>query len=278
MKSLYILLAMASVAFAHDPQPLRSTYATSPPTLDGDLADWEQADFISVTPTSGVFDTESATTDDPDDFSFSFAVRNDEQYLYVAVRVTDDIIVLDTNPDPTEKDARAWMDDAIEVFIDGNHSHSPDARDTAGVEFKTGGEFSIVANGAVTSKMSGVPLKNGDKDYWTSQGSYSPAPGAAYQSPWDSEAKEFAIEARFHYRIMGEAVGPGSTIGFTISAHDDDNGGDRDAALYWKGMGSSNWKSEAGWGDLILSAPTAVESIPYAKLKSDQERSGDDER
>jgi len=33
---------------------------------------------------------------------------------------------------------------------------------------------------------------------------------------------------------MDEAVSPGSTIGFTISAHDDD-GSNRDAALYWKG-------------------------------------------
>lgn len=263
-------LALAAAAAAHEPSPLVSPYTTAAPTVDGDLSDWDRSAFVEVTPASGVFDTESATTDDPADLSFSFAVANDAEYLYVAMVVTDDILVLDTNPDPSHKDARAWMDDAVEIFLDGDHSHSPDARDAAGVEFETGGEFSVVANGAVTSKMSGAPLKNGDPDFWISAASYGPAPGAAYQAPWDRERGEFFIEARFHYRIMGEGVGPGSTIGFTVSAHDDDNGGGRDAALYWKGTGSSNWKNEGGWGDVTLStAPTAVEDTSLGRIKAD---------
>ncbi|MCK4591368.1 MAG: hypothetical protein KAT86_06410, partial [Candidatus Latescibacteria bacterium] len=202
------------------------------------------------------------------DLSFSFGVANDEEYLYMAVVITDDILVLDTNPDPSDKEARAWMDDAVEIFLDGDHSHSPDARDPEGVEFETGGEFSIVANGAVTSTMSGVPKMGGDPRYWTSAGSYGPPPGAAYQSPWDREKKGFTVEARFHFRIMGESVGPGSTIGFTVSAHDDDNGGGRDAALYWKGLLPHCWKNEAGWGDLVLSIPTSVEPAIYGKIKA----------
>ena len=133
-------------------------------------------------------------------------------------------------------------------------------------------EFSVVANGAVTSRMSGVPLSNGDPTYWISQGSYGPAPGAAYQAPWDTTRKEFVIEARFHYRIMGEFVGLGSTIGFNVSAHDDDDGGGRDAALYWKGVGFHNWQDEAGWGDVVLSRPeTAVESTSFGEVKARRE-------
>lgn len=64
MRLLYALLVLSSAAFAHDPQPLVSAYTTTPPTLDGNLADWAQANFISVTPANGIFDTESATTDD----------------------------------------------------------------------------------------------------------------------------------------------------------------------------------------------------------------------
>lgn len=254
---LLLALLLPGAAFAHDPQPLISPFTNSPPVIDGDLADWDQAKFIEVTPATGVFDGESATTDDPADLSFSFAVTNDAEYLYVAMAITDDILVLDTNPDPTDKQARAWMDDCVEIFLDGDHSHSPHARDSTGVEFKTGGEFSIVANGAVTSRESGVPLKNGDPDYWISAASYGPAPAAAYQAPWDSEQRGFVIEARFHYRIMG--VYAGDTIGFTLSAHDDDDGGDRDAGLYWKGVGLHSWKDEAGWGDLVLSRSAVVE-------------------
>jgi len=66
-------------------------------------------------------------------------------------------------------------------------------------------------------------------------------------------------------------VGPGSTIGFTVSVHDDDDGRGRDAALYWKGISPSAWKNEAGWGDLILSGPaTAVEPASYGSIKNSE--------
>lgn len=137
-----------------------------------------------------------------------------------------------------------------------------------GLSSKQVGEFSVVANGAVTSDQSGVVGLNGDPAHWISAGSYGPSPAAAYQAPWDSEVKGFSIEARFHYSVMGTRAG--ETIGFTVSAHDDDDGEDRDAALYWKGVGLHNWKDEAGWGDLQLSLPiTAVEPNSYGEIKRD---------
>ena len=253
---------------AHDPEPLTSTYIATPPEVDGDLSDWNTANFILVEPKNGIFDAESATTDDPADQSFSFGVANDDEYLYVAVMIVDDILVVDSNKDPVDKDARAWMDDTVEIFLDGDHSHSPDGRDTAGVEYKTGGEFAIVANGATTSTYSGFPLTSGDPEFWTSAASYAAPPAPAYQAPWDTEVKGFSIEARINYRIMGEDIGPGSTIGFTVSAHDDDDGGGRDTALYWKAYSPSGWKNEEGWGDLILSTPTAIQKTSFARTKA----------
>lgn len=264
-----IALAVAYVpALAHDPdEPLTPRYLSDAPQIDGDLSDWENVPFIEVTPQNGVFDGESGDTDSPADFSFSFAVANDDRYLYVAVRIVDDILVLDTNPDPDELHTRAWMDDAVEIFIDGDHNHAPHARDSAKVEFKTGGEFSVVANGAVTSDQSGVPGRGNDPEAWTSAGSYG-ADGPAYAAPWDTTAGGFQIEARLNYNIMGDDVGPGSRIGFTISAHDDDDGGDRDVALYWKGFDQSAWRDEGGWGDLILADPsTAIEPESLGGVK-----------
>ncbi len=250
-----LALASCAAVWAHDPNPLVSSYIDKAPAIDGDLTDWDQIPFHEVTPENGVFDSESAVADNAADQSFTFAVANDGQYLYVAVMIRDDTLILDTNPDPAEKFARAWMDDAVEIFLDGDHSHSPDARDAAGQEYKTGGEFSIVANGAVTSKMSGVPGKGGDPAYWISAGSYGPPPGAAYQAPWDTTGVGFAVEARFNLAILGANVSPGSTIGMTVSAHDDDDGEGRDTALYWKGLSPHCWKNEAGWGDVVLSGP-----------------------
>lgn len=267
-----LLGALAGRAAAHDAEPIMAPYLSGPPVVDGDLSDWEGLDFVLVTPETGVFDTESGTTDDPADQSFSFAVANDGRYLYVAVHIVDDVLVLDSNKDPDDVHARAWMDDAVEIFLDGDHSHSPDARDTAGVEFRTGGEYAIVANGAVTSDQSGVPGSEGDPQYWTAAGSYGPPPGAAYGSPWDSEVGGFSIEARLNYGLMGPEVGPGSRIGFTISAHDDDDGRGRDTALYWKGKSPSAWKDEGAWGDVILGGPeTAVRPATLGTVKDPTE-------
>ncbi|MEE2659925.1 MAG: sugar-binding protein [Candidatus Latescibacterota bacterium] len=253
---------------AHDSEPLASPFVGATPVLDGDLSEWESFAFLEVTSENGVFDSESGSSDGPDDLRFSFAVANDHRYLYVAMRIVDDVLVLDTNPDPTELHTRAWMDDAVEIFIDGNHNHAPNARDRAQVEFQTGGEFSVVANGAVTSDQSGVAGRGSDPEAWTSSGSYG-AEGAAYAAPWDTSVGGFQIEARFNYKIMGEGIGPGSRIGFTVSAHDDDNGGDRDTALYWKGVGRSSWRDEGGWGDLILGqAATVIEDSTLGELKS----------
>lgn len=266
--AVVLALARPAPAAAHDPDPLVAAYVIPPPAIDGDLADWKGVGFVEVTPADGVFDRESGLTADPRDLHFAFAVANDSAYLYVAVRIVDDRIVLDSNRDGEDVHARAWMDDAVEIFLDGDHSHSPDGRDTAGVEYRTGGEFAVVANGATTSDQSGAPGSEGDPHSWTAAASYGPPPAPAYQAPFDAAAGGFSIEARLSFRLMGARVGPGRRVGFTISAHDDDDGGDRDVALYWKGISPSAWKDESGWGDLILSAPaTAVDPTSLGTVK-----------
>ena len=180
--TLVIFAACCSVS-AHDPDPLTTTYVSTPPQIDGDLADWDLATFVLVEPDSGVFDAESGMTDDPRDQSFSFGVASDGKYLYMPVMIVDDVLVVDSNKDPADREARAWMDDTVEIFLDGDHSHSPDGRDREGVEYQTGGEFAIVANGAVTSSYSGFPLTHGDSDFWTSATSYGPPPCGGLSIP-----------------------------------------------------------------------------------------------
>ena len=106
--SMFCLVAMIHAVLAHDPHPIVSPYVTKAPTIDGDLSDWDTSIFVRVTPQTGVFDGESDSTDDPNDLSFAFGAANDDRYLYMAVKITDDVLVLDTNRDPSDKDARAW--------------------------------------------------------------------------------------------------------------------------------------------------------------------------
>lgn len=223
--------------------------------LDGDLSDWKAAIFVSVTPASGTFDAESPVADSPADLSFRFAVSYDEQALFVAVEVTDDVVQADSTQ-LGQMDARAWDDDAIEVFIDGNHNHAPDARVKDGAETAFGGEFSLVVNGAAMSGNSGFPNTFGQAEYWQ---------GATNWALIQRGEKMLRYEFRLTWKVMGGKVRPGDTIGFTLSAQDDDDGKRRDHTFYWKGISPHAWRDENGWGDLYLQPSHALKTKSHTK-------------
>jgi hypothetical protein len=211
--------------------------------LDGKLDDWAGVPFVEVTPKTGVFDAESRSTRSAKDLSFRFAVCHDGEALYVGVEVTDDRRQTD-DTQPGETNARAWWDDAVEVFIDGDHNRAPNARDLERREYLTGGEFSLASNGAATSHCSGWPDTFGKPDFWQGAADYEELP--------EGKGVLLRYEYRLTWRVMGGQVGPGDTIGFTIGVQDDDNGGERDHALYWKGISPHCWQNEAGWGEVTL--------------------------
>jgi hypothetical protein len=211
-------------------------------TLDGDLSDWQGIKFVTVTPQNGVFDLESKPTDSAADISYRFAVCHDDEALYVAVETTDDTLSLDDTA-TGQTHALAWQDDAVEVFIDGNRNRAPHARDKNHTEYPFGGEFSLVANGAATSNCTGWPDSFGKPDYWQGATSCERLPDGSWK---------LRYEYRLTWRVMGGKVRPGDRIGFTIGIQDDDDGENRDHALYWLGLTPHCWKDEAGWGDVYL--------------------------
>ncbi len=211
--------------------------------LDGDLSEWRDEWFVSVTPQNGVFDGESRPADSAADLSYRFAVAYDAEALYVAVEVTDDTIKTDSTA-PGEKAARAWEDDAVEIFLDGNANHAPDARDPAGAEYRHGGEFSLVINGAATSNCSGWPNSFGDPARWS---------GATNWAAVKQGERKLRYEVRFAWAVLGrEKLAAGDSFGFTLGVQDDDDGQGRDHALYWTGISPHCWKNENGWGEIRL--------------------------
>lgn len=210
----------------------------TPITLDGDFSDWRGANWTLVTPRNGTFDAEAAATTDPLDLGFRFALCHDNSALYVAVEVTDDAVVADSTRRGGLEEP-AWDDDAIEVFLDGNFNRAPDARDAKGAEKRFGGEFSLVSNGAATSQFSGFPRTFGQPKRWQ---------GAVKRMG----ARTMRYEFRLDFRVLGGKIGAGDTVGFTLAAQDDDDGGGRDHSLYWRANSPHGWQNEAGWGAVYL--------------------------
>jgi hypothetical protein len=213
-----------------------------PITLDGSFDEWKKIPFIAVNGKNGVFDGESSRADNDQDLSYKFAVSYDVTALYVAVEVKDDKLVTDDTK-TGEKDGKCWMDDAVEVFLDGNHNRSSNARDKAKKEYQFGGEFSLTASGAATSNCTGWPKTFGDANYWS---------GAVARKQLKDGSWIVCYEYRLSWTVMGNKPLKKGSLGFTIGVQDDDNGGQRDHALYWSGKSPSCWKDESGWGDLHL--------------------------
>jgi hypothetical protein len=72
---------------------------TAPIVVDGNLEEWSRFPF-------------SGAAKDPKDLSYQFAVEHDENFVYIAVRTTDDVSVLNSNKEP-------WSQDGIELRFDG---------------------------------------------------------------------------------------------------------------------------------------------------------------
>ncbi|MBE7503298.1 MAG: hypothetical protein HS113_24030 [Verrucomicrobiales bacterium] len=145
------------------------------PTIDGVISpdEWTRAggaagDFWAVTVVTdadgnpalrgGTIGDAGTVPTDNTDLSYVIYAGFDAQNLYVAVRVKDNLLVSD---DAAEGSANGntWMDDSVEVFVDGDNSNYPN-RDTTGTNPQvvgSGGQFVITVNNAYREAEAGNP-------------------------------------------------------------------------------------------------------------------------
>jgi hypothetical protein len=74
------------------------TRTTIPVVVDGKHDEWSRFPF-------------SGAASDPKDLSYQFAVEHDDRFVYIAVKTTDDVSVLNSKKEP-------WSQDGIEVRFD----------------------------------------------------------------------------------------------------------------------------------------------------------------
>ncbi len=247
---LIVFLTLAAIicggisGFAVAVDTLEAPMISKPPIIDGTIGEdeWKPAVKTEVTPNTGSWDFGKT------EVSYVFYVMYDENYLYVAARLTDDDIQTDTAPEGSIN-GQTWKDDSVEIFVDGNHNHAPNAFVAA--EYQFGGQFVITAKNAVRYENSGAK-------------SFGDGPDDDYYAVADIKDKNhWEMEARLKLALFGSPK-QGDTVGFNISTNDDDGGGDEEAALFWTGKPPDIYKNEAVWGDLVLGEFYAVS--PAGKL------------
>ncbi len=210
--------------------------------LDGDLTDlaWEAAPWHFVDHKTG-----TGPAPNNENASFQFAAVADDEWLYVAIDVSDDEM---QNAEDTAGDV--WKDDSVEVYIDADDGGT-DAYDAEEGKWDT--QISIGAENI--GEPVDAPILGGSgqgPDTGTHAAVVASATGYIVEAaiPLDSSGKwDFQLE-------------DGMVIGFNVHMNDDDDGGERDNKLIWSAVDvdDQSWQNPSRFADLeFVSAFLAVD-------------------
>jgi len=243
---LSIIVAHPDRATYDDTKTQFATLLDQPPLIDGVIdpsaAEWGRASTWEITVDPNLADgiRGGATGDgavnppaDNDDLSFRVFAAYDTNNLYIAVRVRDSIIQED-DAVADSANGNTWMDDSVEVFIDGDNSNFA-TRDTTGTNPEvvgSGGQFVITVNNAYREAEAGNP-------------------GYGETAAWFAKTSRTDTGYDAEFRIALSTLGnpkPGDIIGFTVGVNDDDDGAGGERQVIW--IGSPH--TEATYGNLII--------------------------
>jgi len=227
MKKIYLLAISLIVISAHlcAQTPLNVKKRIGSLTINGNPneSDWDLSNQLTRT-----------TSGSPNN-AVNFGVLWDDQYLYVAINITDASKKIDS-PNP-------WDDDAIEIFIDPENNGG--AYGSQDRQFIKGWKNSTIW----------------EKNNTTSNVGHA----------WSQSKNGYAIELQIPWSNFGISnPASGLVIGFDVACDDDDNGGSRDSQLTWKGD-LNNGTSAQNFGDIVLTetdtqAPTAPSNLTATNI------------
>ncbi len=208
VRSVPVNWAPTSAAQTTGTRSLNSARVATAPVIDGDLSDWPASESMELSRDTAY--SVAGVVNDKTDFSAIGRSGWDNNNLYFAIQVTDDVLVADS--------IDVWRDDGMEIGIDGLRDGyawgSDDHQYTLVVDGRTTDRGTLV-----TDVITGI---------------------VTYQGGYDAE---IAIPIS---RLLPGTPISGTVMGFTIGMHDDDDGGNWDAYLIWEGTNTSSASTEFG--------------------------------
>lgn len=208
-------------------QPIAAMLLTAPPTIDGDLSEWDTDRFSLSEVTFGADHWQSGT-----DLSATYALGWDSANLYVGVQVNDDIFV------QTATGRSLYKGDSLEILLDANLA----------------GDFSSTVLSADDYQV-GISPGNldgrGPEAYrWfprSAEGSLSTVQAAAIAT--DSG---YIVEAKIPWVVFGLEPDAGDAYGFVLSVSDDDQAGSAAQQSLVSSVRTRVLTDPTTWGTLIL--------------------------
>jgi hypothetical protein len=196
-KSVYlvpvILLLFTSAVWAAG-EPVSIPKIAKAPTIDGNLADWAGMPGYYV---SSLWLTAGAGVDNDDDLSLWFMVGYDDDNLYVAYRIIDNVLVMERTG------ANTWQTDCAELWLG--------------------------------SQQFGITLENGKNVYVHSwMGVDASKVKAALVPAAGGYTVEAAFPKSVVESSIGKKMVSGSSFQISFGADDaDSSGGDRDGQIFF---------------------------------------------
>ncbi len=192
--------------------------------LDGNLNEqpWQYAPWHTID-----FDEGTGPAPDSDDATCTFAAVADDQWLYVALRITDDTIQAGETDD--------YKDDSIEIYIDANHAATAAYEgDDAQITIGAGNIDGDIQDPHITGSAGVADIGMEVAVVETADGWIVEAAIPLKNNKWDIKPKN------------------GLIIGFNIHFNDDDTGGDRDHKLIWSllDVDDQSWQNPSRFADL----------------------------
>ena len=191
--------------------------ASRPIRIDGAVEDlWSGAREYKIA--NVIYDPPTSDSD----LSAGYKAMWDEQNLYMLVNVTDDSLKNDSNSD-------LWyQDDCVEVFIDGDNSKS-DNYDSDDAQY----HFDWDRTKPAMDRFEHGSLNGVEFAMVTTE-------------------KGYRTEIKFPWSTLGTKPSAGAKIGLDVHVDDDDDGGDRDTKLTWRGREDNAWQTPSAFGTAEL--------------------------
>jgi len=212
-------------------------YNTGAPVIDGEV----QNDPAYVySPVANV----TKQVINASDNEVNYRLTWDGSYLYVGILVWDNNAYTNTLYGDSPE---IWNDDAVEIFIDPTNSKlpyfDPSLHRQILVKFTpVGTNPTVSVRGNSTGIVAAAKLVN-SKIY---VGGYS-------------------VEVAIPWSNLGISATAGSYMGFDVAVDDDDNGGNRDSQLAWKGTGD-DYQNASIWGTVMLNYNGFLDNQSAAKF------------
>ncbi|HET7011267.1 MAG TPA: sugar-binding protein [Anaerolineales bacterium] len=207
--------------------PVAAAHLSTPPTIDGDLADWATATYSVSQVTYG-----AARWSGLNDASGVFYIGWDSSALYIAARVTDDQYVqISSGHD-------MYLGDSLEIQLDANLASDFYTVSLSSDDYQIGlsaGNFGSISPQAYRwypSDKAGVPsgVTVGGK----------------------STTSGYTLEAKIPWTVFGVTPAEGSRYGFTLSVSDNDSAGAAAQQSMVSSVSTRELFDPTSWGTLVL--------------------------